>query len=91
MTQTTTREQHAIKIVFETDRELTTKEINQLIDRLLLEIEEPVVRIEDETNLSMHADADYTTSNIQHAYENLTMVPDAERIVGSINQHPASK
>ncbi len=91
MTQTPTREKHAIKIVFETDRELTTNEIQQLIDRLLLEIEEPVLRIEDETNLSMHADADYTTSNVQHAYENLSMVPTGERIVGSINEHPASK
>lgn len=87
--KTQTAEQHAIKIVFTTDRELTTSEINQLIERLLLEIEEPVVRIDDETNLSMHADADYTTSEILHAYENLSMTPDAERIVGSINQYPA--
>jgi len=83
--KTDTKHQHAIKLVFTSSRELTNDEIEHLIGRLLLEIEEPAATDED----GFSCDADFSTENAQHAYENLTLVPTDERIVGSINQFPA--
>lgn len=88
----TEQHQHAIKIVFKSSRELTANEIEQLIGRLELEIAEPQIFDDsDPTNLSWIEDADYSTSEIATAYENLTLVPAGERIVGSINQFPEAK
>lgn len=88
----TEQHQHAIKIVFKSSRELTENEIQQLIGRLELEIAEPQIFDDsDPTNLSLIDDADYTTDDIRTAYENLTLVPAGERVIGSHAQFPAAK
>lgn len=88
--KTDTKHQHAIKIVFTSSRELTNDEIDQLIARLELEVAEPQIFDDsDPTNLSIIQDAEYSTSDTRVAYENLTLIPTDERIIGSINQFPA--
>lgn len=84
--------QHAIKIVFKSDRPLTENEINQLIARLELEVDEPQIFDDsDPTNLSTIDDAEYSTSEVKIAYENLTLVAPADRVIGSHAQFPEVK
>ena len=84
--------QHAIKIVFKSDREITNDEIEALLGRIELEVAEPQVFDDsDPTNLMPILDADYSTSDIQIAYENLTLVAPADRVIGSHSQLPEVK
>lgn len=88
----TEQHQHAIKIVFKSDRPLTENEIEQLIGRLELEVAEPQIFDDsDPTNISWIEDADYSTSEIRTAYENLTLVAPADRVIGSHSQFPEVK
>lgn len=88
----TEQHQHAIKIVFKSDRPITADEINALIARIELEVSEPQIFDDsDPTNLSPIDDADYSTSDIRIAYENLTLVPANERVIGSHSQMPEVK
>lgn len=54
---------YSITIAFETDKELSGFEQESLINSLILQVEEPQIRVDDESSLNTAEDAEWSCVN----------------------------